>query len=425
MSDVMESDLTEEQVRADVRAWLKANWDPELSLLEWRNKLVESGWGAPHYPKEWHGRGLPVKFNTPIDDEFAKVGAITVARAGIRTLAAATILDHGTDFHKQKFLRRILTGEDTWCQLFSEPGSGSDMAGAVTRADKKGNKWVINGQKVWTTSAHKAHWGLLLARANWDAVKHKGLAYFVLDMKQPGVQVHPLRQMNGHASFNQVFFTDAEVEPEMMICDVGDGWTVATTTLMHERRGADGLRTWAQASNRQGRIYEEEKAEIATTMEPYKWYPQRAGRVDLVMTRAKETGKIADPVVRQEIAKLLIMSKSAEWTARRARAAQNQGKPQGPEGSLGKLASSHVARQAARVHTYITGSDALLSGADSPMEGVIAEILVSVPATSIAGGTDEIQRNIISERVLKMPKEPSVDTTKPFKDVPRNITAKA
>ncbi|MDP1966655.1 MAG: acyl-CoA dehydrogenase family protein, partial [Reyranella sp.] len=224
---------------------------------------------------------------------------------------------------------------------------------------------------------------------------------------------------------NQVFFTDAEVEPEMMICDVGDGWTVATTTLMHERRGADGLRTWAQASNRKGRIYEEEKAEIATTMEPYKWYPQRAGRVDLVMKRAKETGKIADPVVRQEIAKLLIMSKSAEWTARRARAAQNQGKPQGPEGSLGKLASSHVARQAARVHTYLTGSDALLSGADSPMEGVIAEILVSVPATSIAGGTDEIQRNIISERVLKMPKEPSVDTTKPFKDVPRNITAKA
>jgi alkylation response protein AidB-like acyl-CoA dehydrogenase len=425
MSDAMESDLTEEQVRADVRTWLKANWDPELSLLEWRNKLVESGWGAPHYPKEWHGRGLPVKFNTPIDDEFAKVGAITVARAGIRTLAAATILDHGTDFHKQKFLRRILTGEDTWCQLFSEPGSGSDMAGAVTRADKKGNKWVINGQKVWTTSAHKAHWGLLLARANWDAVKHKGLAYFVLDMKQPGVQVHPLRQMNGHASFNQVFFTDAEVEPEMMICDVGDGWTVATTTLMHERRGADGLRTWAQASNRKGRIYEEEKAEIATTMEPYKWYPQRAGRVDLVMKRAKETGKIADPVLRQEIARLLIMSKSAEWTARRARAAQNQGKPQGPEGSLGKLASSHVARQAARVHTYITGSDALLSGADSPMEGVIAEILVSVPATSIAGGTDEIQRNIISERVLKMPKETSVDTTKPFKDVPRNITAKA
>jgi alkylation response protein AidB-like acyl-CoA dehydrogenase len=414
---------TEESVRAEVRAWLEANWSPDYGLVEWREKLCESGWGAPHWPKAWYGRDLPVKFNAVVDEEFARIGAVGVAKAGIRTLAAATILAHGTDLHKQKYLKRILTGEDTWCQLFSEPGSGSDMAGAVTRADKRGNKWVINGQKVWTTSAHKAHWGLLLARADWDKVKHKGLAYFILDMKQPGVQVHPLRQMNGHASFNQVFFTDAEVAPEEMICDVGDGWTVATTTLMHERRGADGLRSWASASQKPGRIYEEERAEIATTMEPYKWYPQRAGRVDLVLQRAKETGKIDDPVVRQEIAKLLIMSKSAEWTARRARAAQEQGKPQGPEGSLGKLVASNVARQAARVHTYLTGADALLSGEDSPMNGTIAEILVSVPASSIAGGTDEIQRNIISERVLKMPRETSVDTNKPFKDVPRNIVS--
>jgi alkylation response protein AidB-like acyl-CoA dehydrogenase len=414
---------TEESIRKEVRGWLDANWNPNLGLVEWREKLCESGWGAPHWPKEWYGRDLPVKFNAVVDEEFARIGAIGVAKAGIRTLAAATILAHGTDLHKQKFLKRILTGEDTWCQLFSEPGSGSDMAGAVTRADKRGNKWVINGQKVWTTSAHKAHWGLLLARADWDKVKHKGLAYFILDMKQPGVQVHPLKQMNGHASFNQVFFTDAEVAPEEMICDVGDGWTVATTTLMHERRGADGLRSWATASQKPGRIYEEERAEIATTMEPYKWYPQRAGRVDLVLQRAQETGKINDPVVRQEIARLLIMSKSAEWTARRARAAQEQGKPQGPEGSLGKLVASNVARQAARVHTYLTGADALLSGEDSPMNGVIAEILVSVPASSIAGGTDEIQRNIISERVLKMPRETSVDTNKPFKDVPRNIVA--
>jgi alkylation response protein AidB-like acyl-CoA dehydrogenase len=417
------SEHDEASVRAEVRAWLEANWNPELGLIDWRTKLIETGWGMPHWPKEWYGRDLPVAMTTVVDEEFARIGAVGVAKAGIRTLAAATILAHGTDLHKEKFLRRILTGEDTWCQLFSEPGSGSDMAGAVTRADRQGNKWVINGQKVWTTSAHKAHWGLLLARANWDVPKHKGLAYFILDMKQPGVQVHPLKQMNGHASFNQVFFTDAIVEPEMLVSDVGDGWAVATTTLMHERRGADGLRTWATGSDRKGRIYEEERAEVATTMEPYKWYPQRAGRVDLVLERARQTGRIDDPVVRQEIAKLLIMSKTAEWTARRARAAQEQGRPQGPEGSLGKLVASHVARQAARVHTYLTGSDALLSGEDSPMGGVIAEILVSVPASSIAGGTDEIQRNIISERVLKMPREASIDTTKPFKDVPRNIVS--
>ncbi|MBL0897980.1 MAG: acyl-CoA dehydrogenase family protein [Reyranella sp.] len=414
------SELTEDSVRAEVRAWLEANWNPELGLVEWRNKLADSGWGVPTWPKQWYGRDLPQGLQAAVDEEFARVGAIGVAKAGIRTLAAATILAHGTDLHKEKFLRRILTGEDTWCQLFSEPGSGSDVAGAVTRAEMRGNKWVVNGQKVWTTSAHHAHWGLLLARTDWDQVKHKGLSYFILDMHQPGVKVQPLKQMNGHASFNQVFLTDAIVEPEFLVANVGDGWAVTTTTLMHERRGADGLRTWAMGSDRKGRAYDEERAEIATTMEPYKWYPQRAGRVDLILQRAKETGKLADPVVRQEIAKLLTMSKAAEWTARRARAAAQQGKPQGPEGSLGKLVSSHVARAAARVHTQLSGADALLSGADSPMGGTIAEILVSVPATSIAGGTDEIQRNIIAERVLKMPKEPSVDTNKPFRDVPRN-----
>ncbi|MBM3645710.1 MAG: acyl-CoA dehydrogenase [Alphaproteobacteria bacterium] len=414
---------TEASVRAEVRAWLEANWNPDLGLVEWRERLCDAGWAAAHWPKRWYGRDLPVKFNAAIDEEFARIGAITAARAGIRTLAALTILAHGTDFHKEKFLKRILTGEDTWCQLFSEPGSGSDMAGAVTRADRRGNRWVVNGQKVWTTSAHKANWGLLLARVDWDSAKHKGLGYFILDMKQPGVQVHPLRQMNHHASFNQVFMTDAMVEPELMLGEPGEGWKIATTTLMNERRNADGLRSTASSAPREGRIYDEERAEIATTMAPYTWYPQRAGRTDLVMSRVRETGKLDDPVIRQEIGRLLVLSKSAEWTALRARAALAQGKAPGPEGSLGKLVASHVARQAARVHTYLSGTDALLSGADGAMDGLIAEILVSVPAVSIAGGTDEIQRNIIAERVLGMPREPSVDTAKPFRDVPRNLAA--
>jgi alkylation response protein AidB-like acyl-CoA dehydrogenase len=414
---------TEASVRAEARAWLEANWNPDCSLVEWRNNLADSGWGMPTWPEEWLGRGLAVGLGPVVEEEFQRLGAVGVARAGIRMLAAATLLEHGSRMQKEKFLRRILTGEDTWCQLFSEPGSGSDLAGATTRADLADGKWLVNGQKVWTTSAHHAQYGLLLARTDWDVPKHQGLSYFVLDMEQPGVEVHPLRQMNGHASFNQVFFTDAEIRPEFMVGELGDGWKVATTTLMHERRGADALRSWAQASERPERIYEEERAEIATVMEPYKWYPQRAGRVDLVVARAKETGKNTDPTVRQEIAKLLIMSKAAEWTARRARTAQQLGRPQGPEGSLGKLASSNVARAAARVHTLISGADAMLTGDDSPMDGTIAEILVSVPATSIAGGTDEIQRNIISERVLGMPKEPRVDTDRPFRDVPKNTVS--
>ena len=415
------SEANEAAVREEVSAWLNENWDPNLGLVEWREKLIESGWGAPTWPVEWYGKGYSDALGRAIDEEFEKIGAITVARTGIRNLAAATILVHGNELHKKKFLRRILTGEDTWCQLFSEPGSGSDLAGATTRADQKGNKWIVNGQKVWTTSAHHAQYALLLARTDWDIAKHKGLSYFILDIEQKGVEVVPLKQMNGHASFNQVFFTDAEIEPEFQVGELGEGWAIATTTLMHERRGADGLRRWQEASERKGRCYEEEAEEIAHQLEPYKWYPQRAGRVDLVIERAKETGKNVDPSVRQEIAKLMIMAKSAEWTARRARAAQEQGQSQGPGGSIGKLTSSNVAKQAAHVHTMITGADAMLTAEDSPMDGIIAEILVSFPATSIAGGTDEIQRNIISERGLKMPKEIRMDAEMPFRDVPRNI----
>jgi alkylation response protein AidB-like acyl-CoA dehydrogenase len=417
------TDHTEDSVRAEARAWLEANWDVNLGLVEWRNKLADSGWGMPNWPSAWYGKDLSVGLVPVVEEEFRRIGALPIPKSGIRMLAAATILNHGSDMHKGKYLLPILTGEDVWCQLFSEPGSGSDLAGATTKAVMVGNKWVVNGQKVWTTSAHKARWGLLLARTDINVPKHQGLSYFIIDMHQPGVEAVPLKQMNGHASFNQVFLTDAEVMPDFQVAELGDGWKVATTTLMHERRGADSLRSWGHVPNLEGSIYDEERAEVETTLAPYKWYPQRAGRVDLVMQRAKETGAINDPATRQEIAKLMVLHKSAEWTARRARSAQDQGKPQGPEGSLGKLASSNVARAAARVHTMISGADAMLSGADGVMNGTIAEILISFPASSIAGGTDEIQRNIISERVLKMPKETRFDADKPFKDVPRNTVA--
>src|SRR5215469_3565458 len=412
--------VNDAEVRAEVREWLAANWDPDMSLVEWRSRLADSGWGMPQWPKEWFGRGLPHTLARVVEEELANVGAVGVAKSGVRLLAAATLLEHGSDSQKKKFLRRILTGEDTWCQFFSEPGSGSDLAGATTRADLKGDFWIVNGQKVWTTSAHHADHGLLLARTDWDAPKHEGLSYFVIDVKQPGVDVQPLKQMNGHASFNQVFFTDAKIPQENLVGRVGEGWKVAVTTLAHERRLADGLQpSSSRRGIRVGRIHAEERAEAEKANEPYKWYPQRAGRADLIIDRAKETGANKDPHARQEIAKLMILAKSAEWTARRARAAQQQGRPQGPEGSLGKLAASHVARGCARVHTLISGTDAMLTGRESPREGIIAEILVSVPAVSIAGGTDEIQRNIIAERVLELPKEPRFDTG-PFRNVRKN-----
>ena len=411
--------MEESNIKRQARDWIESNWNPEQSLLAWRTKLLESGWGVPSWPKDFFGLGLTPAKTIEVDEVFSELGAIGAANSGVRMLAAAALLEHASEPQKQRYLPGIVTGAESWCQLFSEPGSGSDLAGATTKAERDGDEWVINGQKVWTTSAHHADFGLLLARTNWDKPKHQGLTFFVLDMRQPGVEVRQLKQMNGHASFNEVFFTDARIPHENMIGAEENGWPVAITTLAHERRSFDRNRDGGGLLRRSGPIYDEYRKEIEIANEPYRWYPQRAGRVDLVVDRARETGAINDPVIRQEIAKLLMLNNSAQWTAARARAAQIAGKPQGPEGSLGKLAASNVARLASRVHTMITGSSAMLTGESSPMNGVIAEILVSVPAVSIAGGTDEIQKNIIAERVMNMPKETRFDTGA-FKDVPRN-----
>ena len=415
--------MNTEQIRQDVRHWLTSNWNPNLDLVRWRELLADSGWGAPDWPSDYFGRDLDPQLSTVVEEELARIGALGAAHSGVRMLAAVTLLAHGSHEQKQQYLRRILTGEDHWCQLFSEPGSGSDLAGATTRADLKGDEWIINGQKVWNTSAHHAHYGLLLARSDWDEPKHKGLSYFILDMHQPGVEVRQLKQMNGHASFNEVFFTDARIPRANIISTPGDGWQVAMTTLAYERRSFDRPRNPAGKAPSAAPIYQQYQQELEIANEPYKWYPQRAGRVDLVLQRAHDTGAINDPVIRQEIARLHILAESTKWTAQRARAAQKAGKPQGPEGSLGKLAASNIGRLAARVHTDISANDALLTGPDSVMQGTIAEILVSTPAGSIAGGTDEIQRNIIAERVLGLPKEPRFDTG-PFRDVPRNSSTK-
>lgn len=409
-----------EQVREEVRAWLAENWDPDLSLTEWRRRLVSSGWGCPTWPVEWFGKGLSEALGEVVQAEFRRVGAVGVASSGVRMLAAATLLEHGSEAQKGKLLPGMLTGEDNWCQLFSEPGSGSDLAGLTTRAQLDGDTWIVNGQKVWTTSAHHARYGMLLARTDWDVPKHRGLSFFVLEIEQPGVEVRPLRQMNGHASFNEVFMTDARVPRDMLVGKPGGGWQVALTTLAHERRLADGMRAWGRAERGEGRVYRELREEQARVMEPYKWYPQRAGRVDLILPVARASGRLADPVVRQEIGRALMLERASQWTARRARAARELGQPPGPEGSLGKLAASVVARAAARAHAAAAGPDALLAGPDAPAEGMVAEVLLSVPAISIAGGTDEIQRNIIAERVLGLPKEPRDDVDVPFRDVRRN-----
>jgi alkylation response protein AidB-like acyl-CoA dehydrogenase len=406
--------LSEDQLRAELREWLAASWDPELSLADWRGRLADSGWAAPAWPREWGGRSLPQALAQLVPGELA-AATVPGPPEGIGSaLVAPVIIEHGTEEQKRRLLRPIVTGEATWCQLFSEPGAGSDLAGLSTRAEQDGDEWVISGQKVWNTGALQADFGILLARTDFGVPKHRGITCFVLPMHQPGVTVRPLRQMNGHQSFNEVFMDRARIPAGNMLGSPGDGWRVALAVLAHERRLNDRNPAPAGAA---GRAWDEARAEKAVAAEPHKWYPQRAGRPDLVIERARAAGKAGDPVVRQEIARLMTLVWTARWTAARAAAARAAGRPPGPEGSLGKLASSAIARQSAKVHALISGAAGLLAGPESELGGTIAEILISVPAISIAGGTDEIQHTIIGERIMGLPKEPDISRNVPFRDV--------
>ena len=408
------------EIRRAVSEFIDAEFDPALSLIEWRTRLLDGGWAAPLWPGDWFGRGFNQEQASVVAEVFRERGVVPAASIGPRGLAAETILAHGSDDQKRRYLRPILTGEHAWCQLFSEPGSGSDLAGLSTKAERDGDGWRINGQKVWNTSAHHADFGILLARTNFDVPKHQGISYFLIDMRQPGVEVRPLKQMNGHASFNEVFMTDAHVPAHDLIGGEGNGWAVAATTLSYERQGFRRRHGQTGKAGGEGLVHKEYEQEILIANEPYTWYPQREGRPDLVLKRANETGAINDPVIRQEIARLHSLVKANEFSRVRAADEQRAGSQQViPAGSIGKLAASVIARQAAHVHTLISGADAMLAGPDSAEYGMIAETLVSVPAISIAGGTDEIQKNIIAERVLGMPKDIRSDTG-PFRDIKRN-----
>ena len=411
-------EIQESEIRNLTREWLQENWDPDLSLLEWRKRLVAGRWAVPSWPQSWFGRDYPVWADEIVRSEILRAGAVSTPIGAGMNLAAPTILKHGGEDQKKRFLESALTGQESWCQLFSEPGAGSDLAGLTTQAQLDGDEWVVSGQKVWNTSAHHADLGLLVARTDWDVPKHRGLTYFVLPMKQKGVDIRPLLQMNGHSSFNEVFLDEARIPKDFTIGSTGDGWAAALTTLAFER-GFASLKK-PEYKETKSRVLAEATAESEEHFKVYSWYPQRAGRIDLIQEHAEKSNQNKNPVLRQEIVKAIMLHRIGQWTAGRARAERKLGRAPGAEGSIGKLMGSNVARQANKVHTLLAGAKGMLSETNDKFETIVAEILVSTPAKSIAGGTDEIQRNILGERVLGLPREPSSDRYLPFRDVPRN-----
>jgi alkylation response protein AidB-like acyl-CoA dehydrogenase len=412
--------LTPTTVREEAAAWFRENWDPEMPLGHWWERLAESGWGFPTWPERWFGRGLSSDQAKQVDAARATVGAAGPPSGIGVMMAGPTIVDHGTDEQRQRFLPTMVSGKEVWCQLFSEPGAGSDLAGLQTRAERDGDEWVVNGQKVWTSGAQYSKWGILIARTDPDVPKHEGITYFVIDMDQPGVEVRPLKEMTGGATFNEVFLTDARVPHANVIGEVNRGWTVAVTTLAHERNslGASGMagagggaiigrndldRPAGQRSGGGG-----EMAGMAAAF---------GGGGGLVKDLPALVGRQDDRVLRDKVMRIYSLMEITRFTSLRVQAAKAAGRGPGPEVSTGQLMASELVRQLRDVGLGALGPHGQLMGAGTPLGGLLQQLALFSPAISIAGGSDEIQRNIIGERVLGLPREPRVDKDVPFAEL--------
>jgi alkylation response protein AidB-like acyl-CoA dehydrogenase len=402
--------MSEDELRKRTRALLDEVHPEKTESIPFRRKQFEHGLAWVHFPEGHGGLGLNPKLNLVVHDEITKHSKVVhgdppASIIGIG-MGAPVVLTYGTEEMKKTLLPRIFSGEDVWCQMFSEPGAGSDVAGLATRGVRDGDDWILNGQKVWTTVAHISRWGMLLARTDPDVPKHDGLSYFLLDMHAPGVEVRPLYQITGEAEFNEVFLNDVRIPHERMLGKEGQGWRVAITTLMNERVAIGG-----GGAKRKG------GGAISQLLKL--WQSRGEG----VHSKSQEA------ILRDRVTRCWIESELLRVTSQRARAAQKAGNP-GPEGSVSKLAQAEINKRLWETAIDVMGPTGLsfeagyelrqgFSGTDTP-EALAKYQFLRSRANSIEGGTSEIMRNILGERVLGLPGEPRVDKEIPWKDVPRS-----
>jgi alkylation response protein AidB-like acyl-CoA dehydrogenase len=402
---------------AEVHTWLTENWDPDRSVDEWWKLVAAAGWTAPHFAPDQGGRGLPRRVVRTVRSGFKSFGALRPPGGLGLLMAAPTILTHGTPEQIDRLVPSIVNGQVAWCQLFSEPGAGSDLAGLTTRATRDGDKWVIRGQKVWSSQAVGADYGMLLARTNFDVPKHRGISWFAFGLDQPGVTVQPLREMTGDAVFNEIFLDDAVCDDRDLIGGQDNGWAVTQTTLHFERTGigAGGIHAGFPEPGRRGGMLGRSAGDAAREE------PEDAkltlGYEDVVEL-ARTFDRTADPMIRQQLARLYAFSETGMWNAQRGKAEAKRGGGQAVA-STGKLSQTRIVKLAAGLATEIAGPHGLLWGPAAVEGGIVSKAMVFSAASSIYGGTDEIQHNIIAERTLGLPREPAPDRDRPFGEVLR------
>jgi alkylation response protein AidB-like acyl-CoA dehydrogenase len=385
--------VNDEELRNEVRKWLAANWTPGVDRDRWAHAVVEAGWAVPSWEPQWYGRGFSDAQSRLVAAEFAAVGAPGCGHDRAN-LFACTLHDVGTDEQKRRLIPPSIRGESKWCLLYSEPGAGSDLAGLRTRAERDGDEWVINGQKVWTSFAKTADYGMLVARTDWDVPKHQGISFFMLPMHQPGVEIRPIHQITGESEFNEVFIEDARVPAENLVGELNAGWSVLQTALGYERRFMGDLARTAKDNKR-----------------------PRAEKANLLVELAREAGRLDDPYIRQQIARVDALATVNRWNTQRSKAAADRSEA-ATLMALGKIAMSRILHETARVETEIVGAEAMLAGPDNPVGDAVTFRTMNAYFTSIGGGTDQIQRNIVGERVLGLPKEPEPYRNTPFRELP-------
>ena len=389
-----------DELRRRVREFLAGHDPATRDRLSFLQERFDAGLAWISYPPGLGGLGAPRALQPVVDNEFAAAGAPdnTPLRIGIGLgMAAPTILRHGTDEQRRRYLRPLWTGEEVWCQLFSEPGAGSDLAALATRAVPDGDDWIVTGQKVWTSMAHEARFGILLARTDPDVPKHAGLTYFVCYMTAPGVEVRPLRQITGEAEFNEVFLTDVRIPDSHRLGAVGEGWQVARTTLMNERVAIGGGAT-----------------------------PRESGMIGVVARTWRERPELRTPGQHDTLMRLWVAAEAARLAAQRLREQLAAGQP-GAEGSAAKYAYAKLNAEISGFELELLGAAGLRYDDWSMRRPSIVDWKERSPGyrylrakgNSIEGGTSEILANIIAERVLGLPAEPRVDVAVPWKDLPR------